>query len=380
MFNKEYVPYPPDYRRRGETGPPESGKGYPIEDVWNANPFEFALTGEDSLDSIQIKSFLQEKTGFPTQKNVSLVRRIVRASSDPGDLVLDFFMGSGTTSEAAERLDRRWIGVDLSRFAIHTSRKRLLNIPDCRPFEVLNLGRYERRYWQGVEAGEAIWEYYSFILKLYEAQQVSGFTHLHGEKTGRMIHVGATDAPVTRDELERTLEECTANGLKAVDVLGWEWEMGLNPAGKNELAQQHGVDVRLFNIPREVMDKRAVEGGDVHFFELSVAKVKPHIEGHSVEIALAGFLPAVDDYMREKVGDKVTKWSDWIDYWSVDFEFDGETFVNQWQAYRTRKDPKLVLRSDPHDYDEPGDYQVVLKVMDIFGNDTTQQLNVTVEG
>ena len=143
----------------------------------------------------------------------------------------------------------------------------------------------------------------------------------------------------------------------AIDVLGWEWEMGLNPAGKNELAARHGVDVRLFHIPREVMDKRAVDAGDVHFFGTIGGRGRgAHRQRHS-RVELTGFLPALDDYMREKVSDKVTKWSDWIDYWSVDFEFDGETFVNQWQAYRTRKEPKLVLRSDPHVYEEVGAHE-----------------------
>ena len=319
-----------------------------------------------------------EYAGYPTQKPEALIERFVKASTRPGDLVLDFFAGSGTAAVVAEKLGRRWIGADLGRFAIQTTRKRLLDIPGCRPFEVLNLGRYERRYWQGIEAGDAIHDYYRFILQLFGAQPITGFAHMHGERGGRMVHVGATDAPVTRDELERTLEECAANGIAEVDVLGWEWEMGLNPAGKDELAAKHQVNVRLFNIPREVMDKRAVEAGDVHFFELSVVEAGAHLDGTSVEVQLTGFLPAVDDYMLQKVDGKVTKWSDWIDYWSVDFDFDGETFINQWQAYRTRKDPKLALRSDPHQYPGPGDRRVVVKVIDIFGNDTTRELTVTI--
>ena len=319
-----------------------------------------------------------EITGFRTQKPKALLERIINISSDPGDTVLDFYGGSGTTLVAAEESRRRWIGVELGRFGVHTARKRLLDIPDCRPFEVLNLGRYERRYWQGIEAGDAIHDYYRFILQLFGAQPITGFAHMHGERGGRMVHVGATDAPVTHDELERTLEECAANGITEVDVLGWEWEMGLNPAGKDALVRQYGVNAHLFNIPREVMDKRAVEAGDVHFFELSVVEVAAHVEGSDVDVELTGFLPAVDDYMRQKVGGKVTKWSDWIDYWSVDFDFDGETFINQWQAYRTRKDPKLALRSDPHQYPEPGSRRVVVKVIDIFGNDTTHELAATV--
>jgi len=186
-FNKEYIPYPEGYQRRGGREP--TGKGYPMEDVWNANPFEFELTGSDSLDSIQIKSFSTEKTGYATQKNESVLHRIVEASSNKGDLAADFFCGSGTTLAVAEKLGRRWIGCDMSRFAIHTTRKRLMEIPGCRPFEILNLGKYERQVWQGITFGGEkhprqmlIFEYLKFILELYGAQPLAGTQHLHGKK------------------------------------------------------------------------------------------------------------------------------------------------------------------------------------------------------
>ena len=343
----------------------------------------YQVVTERGVDDVWRLPMLQpadrtENTGFRTQKRKAVVARAIAAASKPGDLVADFFAGSGTTLVAAEEVGRRWIGADIGRFAIHSTRKRLLDIPDCSSFEVQNLGRYERKHWQGARAGEAIGEYYSFILELYGARSFPGFVQLHGEKAGRMVHVGATDAPVTSAQLRSAIEECVENGFSGLDVLGWEWEMGLNPAGKGELERHYGVSARLFNIPREVMDKRAVDAGDVHFFELSVAEVKAYVEGPEVALELADFLPALDDYMRERVAGKISKWSDWIDYWSVDYEFDGETFVNQWQAYRTRKDPKLDLRSDPHIYSEPGNYTVVVKVIDIFGNDTTREIAVEI--
>ena len=131
-FIKEYVPHLPGYQRRGGG----EGKGHPVEDVWNANAAEAALTGSDSLDSIQIKSFSKEKTGYETQKNESILRRIIAASSNPGDLVGDFFCGSGTTLVAAERLGRRWIGCDAGTAAIDVVRKRLLTLEDREAFEV----------------------------------------------------------------------------------------------------------------------------------------------------------------------------------------------------------------------------------------------------
>lgn len=129
-FHKEYLPYPEGYVRRD--GVPPKGPGYPIEDVWNG-------TELDRMDSIQIMSFSGEKVGYPTQKNESLVARIVRASSDPGDLVLDCFVGSGTTARVASKLGRRWVACDASPLAVHATRKRLLAAADPRPLVVQRL-------------------------------------------------------------------------------------------------------------------------------------------------------------------------------------------------------------------------------------------------
>jgi DNA modification methylase len=130
-FHKEYIPYPPGYVRRD--GKPPVGAGYPMEDVWNASDV-------DRMDSIQIMSFSGEKVGYPTQKNESLVSRIVRASSNPGDLVLDCFVGSGTTAAVAEKLGRRWVACDASPIAIHTTRKRLMRLAKVGPFVVQQTG------------------------------------------------------------------------------------------------------------------------------------------------------------------------------------------------------------------------------------------------
>jgi DNA modification methylase len=130
-FHKEYVPYPSDYVRRDGARP--RGEGYPIDDVWNGSDL-------DRMDSIQIVSFSGEKVGYPTQKNESLVARIVRASSDPGDLVLDGFVGSGTTAVVAEKLGRRWIVCDSSPIAVHSARKRLLSMKVQAPFVLQRVG------------------------------------------------------------------------------------------------------------------------------------------------------------------------------------------------------------------------------------------------
>ncbi len=328
---------------------------------------------------------VKERTGYPTQKPEALVERIINASSDEGDLVLDCFVGSGTTAAVAEKLNRRWIGVDIGRFAIQTTRKRLLDIPGCRPFEVQNLGKYERSQWSGIDLGDdgsKLGEYVGFILDLYRSRlMLDQFEHLHGIRESVAVHVGSTDAPVSAEELRAIVSECVSNGFSAVDVLGWEWEMGLNPALRDELRQSSGVAIRMLNIPREILDQRNIDAGDVNFFELSVAGarvVSPY--GMTAQVVLTEFIPAVDDYMQQRLSSVPTEWSDWIDYWSVDFEYDGEVFVNQWQSYRTRRDRSLSLVSDPHEYEDSGLKSILVKVIDIFGNDTTIELDYQAGG
>jgi len=331
---------------------------------------------------------LNESVGYPTQKPEKLLRRVIAASSSPGDLVADFFCGSGTTLAVAEKLGRRWIGCDLGRWAIHVTRKRMLGIESCKPFEVLNLGKYERQYWQGVTFGEkkdkalteqALYEYLAFILKLYGAQPVAGMAHLHGKKGKAMIHIGAVDAPVTIGEIDAAVDECAKLKQGELHVLGWEWEMGLYDL-MVEAAKKKGVKLLLLQIPREVMEQQAAAKGDVSFFELAYleAEIKQP-KKLTAQVALKDFVIPNTELIPEDVRSKVKKWSDYIDYWAVDWDFQNDTFMQGWVAYRTRKERKLPLASDPHAYEKPGRYRILVKVIDIFGNDTSQAFDVEVK-
>ena len=177
----------------------------------------------------------QEWVNYDTQKPVDLIERIIQLASTPGDLVLDAFVGSGTAAIAAERQKRRWIAIDLSRYSVHVTRKRLLNEEGCRRFNVLNLGKYEPRNTGKASPSEmvhnrstAIHQYVKFVLDLYKAEPTAGLTHLHGQRGGRMIHVGAADAPVTLAEIREAVDECRKIKQDKLDILGWEWEMGLH--------------------------------------------------------------------------------------------------------------------------------------------------------
>lgn len=342
--------------------------GAPMTDVWDIGI---------------IAPISHERVGFETQKPETLLERIIKVSSNEGDLVADFFCGSGTTGAVAEKSGRRWIMADLSRYAIHVTRKRLLGIDQCKPFVVQNLGKYERQYWQGITFKKRtneqtpIYEYIEFILKLYRAEPISGMMHAHGKKGRRLVHVGAVDAPVTLSEIKETIAEVKKSGQDSLDVLGWEWEMGLHDVIEKE-AKTEGVHLRLFNIPRDIMDPRAVEKGDITFYELAYLEVEPTYDKHNNQffVELKDFAIPNLDLIPPEVRDKIRKWSDYIDYWAVDWDWNQDTFHNMWQSYRTRQDRTLQLRTEGHTYETKGDHLIMVKVIDIFGNDTTRVVEV----
>lgn len=344
--------------------------GQPVGDVWD--------------DIFAVNSQAQERLGYDTQKPEALLERIIRSSSDEGSIVLDCFAGSGTTPAVAERLGRRWVAVDIGRFAVHTTRKRLMDIPGCKPFEVANLGRYERQIWQAETTGPGYTAYVDFIVALYGADSLRGSTHLHGTVGPTAVHVGAVDAPVSAAEIKDALDEAASAGYTGLDVLGWEWELGLNDLISDE-ARARGVCLRLRRIPREVMDARVVKSREYVFHELAYAKVAATVRGRTVQITLEDFVLPNPELIPVSVQYKISGWADYVDYWAVDFTFeqgaeDGtqDTFRNQWQSYRTRASRRLEL-SAQFEYDGPGPHTVLVKIVDVFGNDTTTAVLVSVK-
>ena len=386
IFNKSYLPYSKEQLARFSSIDDDGrhykvitktrrlyldeAKGVPLPDVWS------------DIANFQTIVNSPEIVGYATQKPESLLERIIKASSNEGDLVADFFCGSGTTGAVAEKLGRRWIMADLGRFAIHTSRKRLLGIEGCSPFAVQNLGKYERQYWQGVTFKKCsdeqipLYEYIQFILKLYKAEPLAGMLHLHGRKGKRLVHIGAVDAPVTFAEIQEAIAETKKAGQDSLDILGWEWEMGLHDVVE-KAAKASGVHLRLFSIPRDVMDDRAVGKGEITFYELAYLEVDIAQDktGRFV-LSLKDFAIPNLDLIPQEVRKIVKKPFDYIDYWAVDWDWNEDTFHNMWQFYRTRKERKLDLKSDGHAYESKGKHLIMVKVIDIFGNDTTKVLEV----
>jgi adenine-specific DNA-methyltransferase len=276
-------------------------------------------------------------------------------------------------------------------FRRHTTRKRLLSISHVRPFVVQNLGKYERQVWAGAafgegngkEAAERQRAYVEFILKLAGATRIKGYTWLHGVKGGRMIHVSAVDAPVSVGDVTQVAAEFKramgtgkdAPKTNGVDVLGWDFAFELNEVARQQAAAAN-IQMRFLRIPRDVMDKRAVEQGDIHFFELAALSVDVKINKRAVFLNLKDFVIPPDD-VPEDARKAVKHWSQWIDYWAVDWDNKGDTFHNEWQTYRTRKEKTLQLEVS-NAYAESGEYRIVVKVIDILGNDTTKTVSVQI--
>lgn len=355
----------------------DEGKGVVLDNLWT--------------DVMPVNSQATEDTRYSTQKPEALLERILKASSIETDLVLDCFCGSGTTAATAEKLNRRWITCDLGRFAIHTARKRLLSNPKVKPFEVQNLGKYERQQWmlaefdQPEQRANVESAYRKFILDLYHASSLSGYAWLHGAKAGRLVHIGSVDAPVSPGDVKALVMEFWKVAGKekdmktnGIDILAWDFAFELNEMA-TQFAAENKVDLKFKKIPREVLEKKAVEQGDIRFFELASLGVDAKItnrQDKELSLTLENFIVPPDE-VPDDIQGKISHWSQWVDYWAVDWNYRDDTFHNEWQSYRTKQDPKLELKVS-HVYEQSGTYRVVVKVIDILGNDTTKLITIEI--
>jgi adenine-specific DNA-methyltransferase len=264
-----------------------------------------------------------------------------------------------------------------------------LGIDNIKPFIVQNLGKYERQQWMNAEFDnpedrlKQERTYKHFIIELYHAKPLDGYTWLHGAKAGRMIHVGSVEAPVTVEDIKSSIKEFwklvgkDKNAEKnGIDFLGWDFAFDVNETAK-QFAAENKVNVSFKKIPREVLEKKAVEQGDIKFYELASLNIKSKTEKKKASITLHDFIIPPDDVPQEVQGN-ITHWSQWIDYWAVDWNYREDTFHNEWQSYRTKQNPKIELTAN-NTYEAAGKYIVLVKVIDILGNDTTKALNLEIK-
>lgn len=342
-----------------------------------------------------INPMASERTGYATQKPEKLLETLLLATTNPGDLVADFFCGSGTTGAVAERLGRRWIMADLGRFAVHTSRKRIIELQrklhdDDKPyraFDVYNLGRYERQWWQKASLHGADDEHRRIVLEFFKAEPLSSTSSplIHGRKGTSFCHVDGIDSIFSRDEATSVAKAAAAAGGKECYCLAWEFEMDLR-LHVAALLQECGVLLKLIQIPREIMEKN--RKSPPPFLEMALLEAEPVVRTknlqRTVDIKLTRFLPSLAEVPTkelEALRERATESGfDFIDFWAVDFEWSPDRpFNHHWQDYRTRADRSLKTVSEAgYVYPKPGTYTACVKVVDVFGCDTSITVEVKV--
>ncbi len=316
-----------------------------------------------------LKGKSKEILGYPTQKPEALLERIILLGSQPGELVLDCFCGSGTTCAVAHRLGRKWIGADQGKLAINTTKKRLLNVnhelhklgKESKEFELLCLGKNEAKYQLkeltktkalGRQKKMGI-EFNRLVLEAYKAEEIKGLKMLHGRRLGAYISIfPSLDEPCSHQFIEDVIEECLSENITVANILSFKFTSDSAPL-KQEKAQECGIDLKLKYIPLEIFNDLSSQDKRVDFPLVPYIDISNSIENGYISITLnnysifssnqniteeslnessknLGTLIIEDGKLfRLKTNNETNslkkelitgEWDDLIDFWSVSFE------------------------------------------------------------
>ena len=265
IFNKEYIPYADDYVRRDGSAP--EGEGYPIEDTWNCNDI-------DRMDSIQIMSFSGEKTGFETQKNENLLARIIKASSNKDSIILDCFVGSGTTAAVSEKLGRRWIAADLNKGAIQTTMKRIqTNINEPRGIAHYRVNNYDF---------QTEHELRNIVVSKYGVETDRKAAFFDGTLNGTLVKIADLTKPLTRldiqlikNELQNRLDE-----TRNITVL----------CNGSEIGIQEELDTENQRRPINKIIVQDIQRDGVTTYSPAEAEVNFKREGQNVTVTIVDYI------------------------------------------------------------------------------------------
>jgi adenine-specific DNA-methyltransferase len=363
--------------------------GQPINNLWT--------------DIATLKGSSKEILGYPTQKPEALLERILKVSSNEGDLVADFFCGSGTTMAVAEKLNRRWIGCNLDKVGIQVSRNRLVN-QGAKPFLLENIGNYQRH--MIYLSGSKINEMQRIILKLYGAAPRSDRpdlgSHTPDAQESELVYVGYPDRPVTAKkviELAQEAEILDGTGYKTLVVLAWDYDYNFNAELENRKAALRTplkVNIQPLTIPPEIYNylKKAKNEAELDSLRDKITfHEKPYLKVSKPEVSNAGdgkvvISLKIDRYvlmnypipeaqqveLRRAIKDNFAAL---IDYWAIDWDYDGKTFRSTWQAIRGNgKQASTVVTMAASPKLPSGKRAIAVRLVDVFGNDASATVEV----
>ncbi|WP_193200610.1 site-specific DNA-methyltransferase [Nostoc sp. MG11] len=364
-------------------------KGEALGDIWT--------------DISEVNSMADERNYFPTQKPEALLKRIIQASSNEGDLVADLFCGSGTTMAVADKLNRRWIGCNLDKVGIQVSRNRLVN-QGAKPFLLENIGNYQRH--MIYLSGSKINEMQRIILKLYGAAPRSDRpdlgSHTPDGQESELVYVGYPDRPVTAKkviELAQEAEIIDGTGYKTLVVLAWDYDYNFNTELENRKAALRTplkVNIKPLTIPPEIYNylKKAKNEDELDSLRDKITfHEKPYLKVSKPEVSNAGddkvvITLKIDRYvlmnypipetqqveLRKAIKDNFAAL---IDYWAIDWDYDGKTFYSRWQAIRGNgKQASTVVTMAASPELPAGKRAIAVRLVDVFGNDASATVDV----
>ena len=356
----------------------DTTKGVIVADYW------------DDINLISPTS--SESVNYDTQKPEALLERIIKASSNKGDLVCDFFGGSGTTAAVAERLGRRWITTDIGKPAILVMRKRFID-QEVKPFLYQCIGDYQKEAFSGNKQYRRVGDLSQIVMQLYgaipfSAEQLNDRNWGYVKSSRTLVYVDSPNKMTGAATIRKAKEakgSLLGGGWSKVVVLAWNFAFDISAA-----MQQYKEDVEVLVIPPDLLDKLSKKGydklireGSVRFSTLQYLtvrpiEVKPYNEQEEITVRLDNYVLLSPDNipLDDKDKPKLQQIMErdplaLIEYWSVDPDYDGETFRSQWQDYRENtandSDPLHCVYQASLIVPRKARRTVCVKAVDVFG-------------
>ena len=389
-YHTQYIPYSEDYIKQRYTKDDHDGRGpytdqaigtrseESLKEMEKDNRIFITSTGkrrvkyylseakgialDDSWSDIsEVNSMAKENVGYATQKPEALLERIIKASSNEGDLVCDFFGGSGTTAAVAERLGRRWITCDIGKPASLVMRKRFID-QEVKPFLYQSIGDYQKEAFHNNKKLRRVGDLSQVVLGLFGAlpfspEQVNDRNLGYIKGTRTLVMVDSPNRLTTAATVRRAVEakaSLLGGDWDKVIVLGWNFAFDISQA----IEKYKNSNVEVLVIPPDLLDKLSKKGfrkliddktvrfSSLQYLVVNPVKVTQNGNGEDeLDISLSNYVLLSPDNIPLDDKDKAKLQQvmeqdplSLIEYWSIDPDYDGETFRSTWQDYRENVD------------------------------------------
>ena len=409
VWNTQYKPHSADYIKRFKKD--KNGRLYRDDVNPTGGGTRIIYLDEvkgDIVDSVwedipPVNPVAKERVGYATQKPEALLERIIKASSNEGNLVCDFFGGSGTTAAVAERLGRRWITCDIGKPAALVMRKRFID-QDVKPFLYQSIGDYQKEAFHNNKKLRRVGDLSQVVLGLFGAlpftpEQVSdrNFGYIKGTRT--LVMVDSPNRLTTAATVRRAVEakaSLLGGDWDKVIVLGWNFAFDISQA----IEKYKNSNVEVLVIPPDLLDKLSKKGfkkliadktvrfSSLQYLVVNPVEVKTNESGEDeLSISLNNYVLLspdnipLDDKDKEKLQQVMEQDPlSLVEYWSIDPDYDGETFRSTWQDYRENvdndSDPLHCVYSARIKMPHKDERKVCVKAVDVFGFESQVILDV----